>query len=461
MSTPLVFTRDGISLTEQSLAAQAALLPQALGVFAVCLPIYVWAGSFAHDAAWMSASFAVFAINWGAFYFAVQHLRRPDTDTRRRARIHVGCGLLWSVAVWQMAAFADHAGPARETLLLLTVGAAVICLFFTTPYLPCLMLVGPAAMAGPLIALLARPESTALAQTAWAAFALASMLSLILNQNLRRQFALAAEREQLARERTTSLQEAERLARSKSALIATLSHEIRNGLTGVAHVLAAAAGQGGRMQPSREQSLAALAAANDLIAVLNATLDSETAEAGRLMVDTAPFDPVGMVRELALNARPQAAAKGLELHVFVEPELEGRDAGQAMADPARVKQVLSNLLNNAVKYTTRGRVEARIERRGDDRIAIAIADTGPGLAPEELAEAFEPFRRIERTAAGVPGAGLGLSLSKRLVTLMGAELVADSAPGVGSCFTLELPYDGAALVDLGEPAPDAEAAAPE
>ena len=443
---------EGASVTEQSLAAQAALLPQALGVFAVCLPIYVWAGSFAHDAAWMSASFAIFAINWGAFYFAVQQLQRPEVqnDVRRRARIHVLCGLLWSVAVWQMAAFANHAGPARETLLVLTVGAAVICLFFTTPYLPCLMLVGPAAMAGPLAAMLARPQSSSLAQMSWAAFALASMLSLILNQNLRRQYALAAEREQLTRERTASLEEAERLARSKSALISTLSHEIRNGLTGVAHVLAAAAGHGGRAQPSREQSAAALAAANDLIAVLNATLDSETAESGRLSVDRAPFDPVRMVRELAVQLRPQAAAKGLELNIFVEPQLEGRNAGQAMADPARVKQVLSNLLSNAVKYTTRGRVEARVERKGDDRIAIAIADTGPGLSPEELTEAFEPFKRLERTAAGVPGAGLGLSLSKRLVSLMGATLVADSAVGVGSCFTLELAFDTTALADVRE-----------
>jgi signal transduction histidine kinase/ActR/RegA family two-component response regulator len=447
----VVPVREGASVAEQSLAAQAALLPQALGVFAVSLPIYVWAGSFARDAAWMSASFAIFAINWGAFYFALQHLRRPEMESPgRRGRVHVLCGLLWSVAVWQMAAFADHAGPARETLLLLTVGAAVICLFFTTPHLPSLMLVGPAAMAAPLTALLARSETSSVAQAAWAAFALASMLSLILNQNLRRQFALAADRERLARERAASLAEAERLAQSKSALIATLSHEIRNGLTGVAHVLAAAAGQGGRAQPSREQSAAALAAANDLIAVLNATLDSETAESGRLSVDRAPFDPVRMVRELAISLRPQAAAKGLELHVFVEPALEGRSAGQAMADPARVKQVLSNLLSNAVKYTVRGRIEARIERRGDDLIAVAIADTGPGLSPDELADAFEPFHRLERTAAGVPGAGLGLSLSKRLVTLMGATLAAESALGVGSCFTLMLPFDAAALADPRE-----------
>ena len=311
-------SHDGASIAEQSLAAQAALLPQALGVFGVCLPIYVWAGSFAGNAAWMSATFAVFAINWGAFYFALQWLRRAEVrDTATRTRVHVLSGLLWSCAVWQMAAFANHAGPARETLLLLTVGAAVICLFFTTPSLVSLLIVGPTAMAGPLVALLSSPNTAGAAQLAWGAFALASMLSLILNQNLRRQFTLAAEREQMARDRSTSLEEAERLTHSKSDLIATLSHEIRNGLTGVAHVLAAAAGQGGRAAPSREQLNAALAAANDLIAVLNATLDSETAEAGRLSVDSAPFDPVQVVRELALLVRPQAAAKGLELQVHV------------------------------------------------------------------------------------------------------------------------------------------------
>jgi signal transduction histidine kinase/ActR/RegA family two-component response regulator len=443
--------REGVNLAEQSLAAQAALLPQALGVFAVCLPIYVWAGSFARNSAWMSASFAIFAINWGAFYFALQNLGASQTmSTGRRTRIHILCGLLWSVAVWQMAAFADHAGPARETLLLMAVGAAVICLFFTAPSLPSLIIVGPTAMAGPLIALLSKSQTTGVAQTAWGAFALASMLALILNQNLRRQFVLAAEAERLARERAASLEEAERLGRSKSALISTLSHEIRNGLTGVAHVLAAAAGQGGRAQPSREQSAAALAAANDLIAVLNATLDTETAEAGRLLVDSAPFDPVRMVRDLTAAVRPQAAAKGLELHVFIEPELEDRTAGAAMADAARVRQVLANLLSNAVKYTLRGRIEARVERRGDSRVAIAIADTGPGLSPEELQEAFEPFRRVARTGAGLPGAGLGLSLSRQLVRLMGADLAVDSAVGVGSCFTLELAYDPAALLDLGE-----------
>jgi signal transduction histidine kinase/CheY-like chemotaxis protein len=347
--------------------------------------------------------------------------------------------------VGQIAAFGDGAGAAREPILMTAVGAAVVCTFFTATSLPSLLIVGPAAMAGPLIALFARPDPQGIGPMAWGAFALTFLLCLILNRILRRQFTLAGERELLAAEREASLARAEKLAQSKSDLVSTLSHEIRNGLTGVAHVLAAAAGQNGRAAPSREQLGAALAAANDLIAVLNATLDTETAEAGRLVVDAAPFDPVRLIRELGMLTRPQAGSKGLEFSVYVDPELDGRRAGAAMADMARVRQVVANLLGNAVKYTVRGRVEARIERRGEDRLAIAIADTGPGLSPEELVVAFEPFKRVARTGAGIAGAGLGLSLSRQLVTLMGAELTVESAVGVGSCFTLILPYDPVAL----------------
>ncbi len=444
---------DGDSLAQQSLDTQMALMPQALGVFAVCLPIFVWAGSFAANSVLMAASFSIFAINWGAFYIVVNWLKRPQSrDLKLRQRVQILGGLLWAGAVAQIAILGLGAGHAGQTLMMMAVAAAVICMFFAAPSMACLLIVAPAAMAGPLAALFWRPETRQDAFLAWGAFALAFLLALLMNRNLARQFALAADRERLSHERERSLDHAEHLARSKSDLVATLSHEIRNGLTGVAHVLAAAAGQNGRAAPSREQLGAALAAANDLIAVLNATLDSETAEAGRLLVDAAPFDPVRMLRELALLTRPQATGKGLEFSIYVEPELDSRHAGAAMADAARVRQVLANLLGNAVKYTVRGRIEARIERRGDNRIAIAIADTGPGLSPDELVIAFEPFKRVARTGAGVPGAGLGLSLSRQLVKLMGANLEADSAVGVGSCFTLELAYDPTALIDVGEDA---------
>jgi signal transduction histidine kinase/AmiR/NasT family two-component response regulator len=447
--------RGGESVAMQSLEAQRGLLPYALALFAVSLPIYVWAGSFATNSVLMTATFAVFAICWGAFYFTVDWLRRDGArDLARRTRVQILCGLLWSGACAQIAAFADGAGPVREALLMIAVAGAVACFFFTAPVLPALLIVGPAAAAWPLFALFSRPESRPEAVLAWGAVALTMALCLILNRLLRGQFALAAEREALIAERAASLEKAEKLARSKSDIVATLSHEIRNGLTGVTHVLAAAVGQGGRAAPSREQLAAALDAANDLVSVLNATLDSETAGAGRLSLDREPFDPVRLTRDLVLLNRPHAAAKGVELALHVAPELESSTRGAVVADATRTRQVLSNLIGNAVKYTVRGRIEARIELR-DDRVAIAVADTGPGLSAEELAQAFEPFRRIERTGAGVPGAGLGLSLARQLAALMDGALHGQSALGVGSCFTLELPWTPDAEVEPEDSAADA------
>ncbi|HEY3695260.1 hybrid sensor histidine kinase/response regulator [Phenylobacterium sp.] len=444
--------RGGLSVTQQALEAQTALLPYALGTFGVSLPIYVWVGAHATDVLPMTGSLAIFASAWAVFYAVVNWLKQPAAQNlARRGRVHILAGLFWAVAIAQLALFADQSGPAREPLLLISLAAAAICIFFTAPWLPSLLIVGPAVAAGPLIVLFVRPETQELANQGWGAIALALALALILNRILRRQFAMAAEREVLIADRAGMVEEARRLAQSKSDLVATLSHEIRNGLTGVAYVLAAATGRGGRSAPSREQLSAALDAANDLIEVLNTTLDSETAEAGRLAIETRAFEPVGLVRDLVLLSRPNAAAKGLEFTLHVDPELDIARCGAAIADAARVRQIVSNLVGNALKFTLRGRVEARVERVGDTRLAIEIADTGPGLTPEEMEAAFEPFQRVERTSAGTSGAGLGLSLSRQLARLMGGDLLGHSAPGVGSCFRLELPYDPAAAA---EPAPD-------
>ncbi len=434
----------------KALDAQAALLPYALGVFAVSLPLFVWVGSFAVNRVWMSASFAIFAINWGVFYAAVNWLRDEGSqDLNRRARVQVMCGVLWALCVMQISAFAQGAGPARDTLLMLATAGAVLCTFFAAPYLPALLIIAPLAAAGPLIAQFSHPESRQAGELTWGAVALALVLGMILNRMFRRQHDLAVAHEQLVEERLGVLEAAERTARSKSDIVATLSHEIRNGLTGVTHVLAAAAGKGGRAAPSREQLNAALDAAQDLISVLNATLDSETAESGRLNVETQPFDPVRLVQDLVLLDKPHAATKGLELAVHIDPLLRGRDKGAIVADALRTRQIIANLLGNAVKYTVRGRIEVRLELR-DGQVAIEVADTGPGLSTEEMEQAFEPFRRVERTGAGVNGAGLGLSLSRQLARLMGGALDARSAVGVGSCFTLTLPFDAAAEHELEE-----------
>jgi signal transduction histidine kinase len=429
------------SVSEQGMKAQAALLPYALGAFGVCLPIFVWAASYAANVAWMGACLAGFAVGWGCFYGVVNWLRTPAaTDTRRRARMQILGGLIWAAAIGQLAVFAHFAGPARETLLLLTLGAAMICVVFTAPWLPSLLVVAPTAFAGPLIALFLHAEDLPVARLGLAASALSLALALLVNRILRSQYGLAIDRERLMAERSAQAEAARRLARSKSDLVSTLSDEIRNGLTGVAHVLASATSQT-RAAPSRQQVSAALDAVNDLLAILETTVDAESAEAGRLTVETRPFDLVALAREIVGGHRPAAAAKGLELAIHAGDGLAG--SGAALADPARTRQVLAALVGNAVKFTVRGRVEIRIAAQAD-RISVAVADTGPGLSDLELATALQPFQRIARTSAGSAGAGLGLTLARQLARLMGGELRAESALNVGSCFTLELPFDPAA-----------------
>jgi signal transduction histidine kinase/ActR/RegA family two-component response regulator len=437
-----------------ALDAQAALLRYALAAFAIGMPLLGWTAGRAPNVAWFGVCLVQFALNWALFYVVYDWTRREPArrlNVTARTRMHVLGGLLWSMAFAQVAVIADAAGQAREALLLLSLGGAMVTFFFTSPHRLSLLVVGPTAAAPSLILLTANPATRELGVTAQGAAAVAFALAFILNHLLRQQFAMAAEREGLAEERAQALARAETLAKTKSDLLSTLSFEIRSGLSGVVHVLAAAAGANARSRPSREQLNAALDAARDLITVLDAALDSEQAEQGRLRLAVQAFGPAQLAREAVLLAQPQAAAKGLELTV----ETHLGEGGAVVADPVRTRQILAALISNAVKYTLRGRVALRATLSADDRIRFEVVDTGPGLTPEELQLAFEPFQRVERTGAGVPGAGLGLSLSRRLARLMGGEVSAESAPGVGSRFWLELPFDPAARLTPEAPAPGA------
>ena len=426
-----------------ALEAQAALLRYALGAFAIGMPLLGWIAGQAPNGAWLGVCMAQFAVNWALFYVIFDWMRREPArrfDVKARAPLHVVGGLLWSVAFAQLAVIGDAAGSAREPLLLLSLAGALISFFFTAPHRLSLLVVGPTAAAPSLIFLTLDPATRELGILAQGATAAAFGMAFILNHLLRHQFVMAAERGSLAEERAHALARAETLAKTKSDLLSTLSHEVRSGLSGVVHVLAAAAGPNARSRPSREQLNAALDAARDLITVLDAALDSEQAEQGRLRLSVHAFAPAQLAREAVLLAQPQAAAKGLELTV----ETQLGETGAVVADPVRTRQILAALISNAVKYTLRGRVALRASLSGGDRIRFEVVDTGPGLTPDELELAFVPFERVERTAAGVPGAGLGLSLCRRLARLMGGDVVAESAPGVGSRFWLELPFDPAA-----------------
>lgn len=438
-----------------ALDAQAALLPYALGAFAVGAPLLGFAALEASNAGWLSICLIQAALNWAAFYAAVAWLRKEPArrlDLRRRTAVQLAGGLLWAAALLELAVIAEGAGPAREALLLLSLCGAVTCFFFTAPHLLSLLVVGPLA-AGPALWLLrADPQAADVSNLAQGGAALAFALALIVNRLLRRSFDMAVEREKLTDERARALAQAEALAAGKSDLLSTLSEEVRSGLSGVAHVLAAAAGPGTRVRPSRDQLAAALEATRELVAMLDATLDSEQAETGRLTVAAEPLSALELARQVVRGIEPLASAKGLDLSVECSVE-----HGAVLADRHRAPEILANLVGNAVKYTGRGAVTVRVLQSGADRLRFEVVDTGPGLEPDELRLAFEPFRRIARTGAGVPGAGLGLSLSRRLAALMGGELSADSTPGVGSRFRLDLPFDPTAR--LGEAAEEPAAPA--
>lgn len=264
--------------------AQVALLPYALAAFGICLPMFVWSASDAADSVWLSAVFALFAVAWGAFYVVVNWLKTAAAaNLALRARIQVLSGLIWASVIAAVAVYAHFGGPARETLLLMAVGAAMICVVFTAPWLPSLLIVAPAALAAPLLALFARPQDLFVARLGLAAAALSLCLALLVNRILRAQYALAAELEALIAERAGQAEAARRFARVKSDLVDTLSDELRNGLTGVAHVLAAAAR--GRAAPTRQQVGVALDSVNELLTLVGAAAPEEAA-AQRLRILT-------------------------------------------------------------------------------------------------------------------------------------------------------------------------------
>src|SRR5690606_29391279 len=111
--------------------------------FTITLPAYVWAGSHAPNAGWMTGTFAIFALAWGLFYAVVNWLKRPEVraDITKRGKAHLAGGLVWAVAVAQIAAFADGAGPAREPLMMVAVAGAILITFFASPWLPSLLIV--------------------------------------------------------------------------------------------------------------------------------------------------------------------------------------------------------------------------------------------------------------------------------------------------------------------------------
>ncbi|MCP1462953.1 ATP-binding protein [Pseudomonas sp. S3E17] len=231
----------------------------------------------------------------------------------------------------------------------------------------------------------------------------------------------------------TAREEAERASRAKSQFLSRMSHELRtplNSILGFAQLLDMDAPKAQKADVGH-----ILRAGQHLLTLINEVLDIAKIEAGSLALNIVPIPLAGTLQEALTLVSPMAADAGVQLRPL--PALAA-DTG-IVADRQRLTQVLLNLLSNAIKYNRRdGQVSLEVDIRGQ-RISVAVCDTGNGIAADHMGQLFKPFERLGADS-NVEGSGLGLALSKSLLENMDGRLKVQSQPGVGSRFTLELPF---------------------
>lgn len=233
---------------------------------------------------------------------------------------------------------------------------------------------------------------------------------------------------------------AEAASRLKSEFLSTVSHELRtpmNAIIGYTHLLLD--GTSGELTPVQESDIRQIAdGADRLLALIDDVLDISRIEAGRLPVILEPTSVEAAVADVLADLAPLAADKGLSLSAAMPGDLPS-----VLADPARLRQILLNLLGNAIKFTDRGAVTVSADVVADC-VDIAVADTGIGISPEALRHVFDEFRQADAsTTRRFGGAGLGLTIARNLAEMQGGSIRVESEVGRGSTFTLSMPVAAA------------------
>jgi len=235
-------------------------------------------------------------------------------------------------------------------------------------------------------------------------------------------------------------EQAEHAVRAKDEFLANMSHEIRTPMNGVLGMLESLS----HTKLSSDQSdcvRVAKASASSLLGLLDDILDLSKVEAGKLELEIIDFDLHALLEEIRASMQLRADEKGLALHV----RMQDIEHAQWRSDPCRLRQILVNLIGNALKFTDKGKVEllAGIEPRdGQSWLCCEVRDTGMGIDPKKLSELFNPFTQVDpSTTRKFGGTGLGLAIVKQLCHLLGGSVSASSALGKGCCFRVEIPVE--------------------
>jgi CheY-like chemotaxis protein len=243
--------------------------------------------------------------------------------------------------------------------------------------------------------------------------------------------------QQLNRQLLKAKDAAEAADRAKTHFLANMSHELRtpfNGMLGMMDML----NESTLDTAQREQLQMARQSAEHLLLLLNDILDLSAIEAGKLKIRPEPCEVPTLLTKVCELLQVEAARKGLALSL----DLQTGPPQTVMVDPTRLRQILLNLIGNAVKFTTEGHVAVELHEANDNgqiRWTIAVSDTGPGMDERTQSHLFQRFHQLDESASRQHGgSGLGLEISRNLARLMGGDIQVQSQPALGSCFTVSL-----------------------